>query len=122
MNLKDDKNAKNELDFDYARFFPQLDDASTLTVAVFPDHYSASVIARAVEDCDAHLLNLNVLADRTAAGELLVMIRVDHRDVSAVARSIERFDYRVVEASGVDDTFGDTARERVNELLRYLEV
>lgn len=113
-----------DLDLDKDILFPHSPDASTLLIACGQKDYSASVIARAVEDCDAHVINLNVLADRTPLGELKVALRVDHRNASGVARSLQRFGYEVidVETPGGEDTHADQARERANELLRYLEI
>lgn len=86
--------------------------------------YSASVIARAVEDCDAHVINLNVLGECTPYGEMQVALRVDHRNASAVARSLQRFGYEVVEIESPEeyDPGAEQARSRANELLRYLEI
>lgn len=86
--------------------------------------YSASAIARAVEDCDAHLINLNVLADRPseAPGQCLVALRVDHRNASAVARSLERYGYRILDLEHAPGADSDTMRERVRELIHYLDV
>lgn len=70
-----------------ARLMPARPDASRLTVTCRPGDYSASAIARAVEDCNAHLLNLNVTSDTDADGDLTVELRISHRDTGAVARS-----------------------------------
>ncbi|RXE71424.1 hypothetical protein ED352_05410 [Muribaculaceae bacterium Isolate-002 (NCI)] len=104
--------------------FPHSPDASTLVLACRPQDYSASMIARAVEDCDAHVINLNLLADRTPAGELQVALRVDHRNASSVARSLRRFGYDVLEIVSPEeyDPDAELARSRANELLRYLEI
>ncbi|MDE6684329.1 MAG: hypothetical protein K2J94_04020, partial [Duncaniella sp.] len=45
------------------RLFPPRDESSRLLVSCITSDYSASRIARAVEDADAHLLNLNVTTD-----------------------------------------------------------
>lgn len=87
--------------------------------------YSASRIARAVEDCDAHLLNLNVTADTDydTSNRLIVELRVNHRNPSAIARSIERYGYEVVDFESVATNDDDeTARRRLDELLHYLEL
>lgn len=101
-----------------------MEDASSLIVSCGPQDYSASVIARAVEDCDAHLVNLNVLADATAAGDVKVALRVDHRNASAVSRSLQRFGYEVLQVESPEeyDPDAEQSRVRANELLRYLEV
>lgn len=105
--------------------FPPAGETSTLTVECRRQDYSASLIARAVEDSDAHLLNMNVTAGSEAsraAGRVTVELRVDHRSPLQVERSLERYGFTVTSAidatgSGVDSTL----RERVNELLRLIE-
>lgn len=112
-----------------SRLFPPLAEGSSLVVAVRQADYLASALARAVEDSDAHLLNLNVGADRTDDDELLVHLRVDRRNTSAVAHSLERYGYRVVEADNIgsvdnsaDPDLDATTRDRINSLIRYLEI
>lgn len=95
-----------------------------MALAVPAGDYSASAIARAVEDCDAHLLNLNVSSERTPQGQTVVYIRVDRRNVESVSRSVERFGYTVIRTwgGGSERDGEDSARERVNQLLRILEI
>lgn len=108
------------------RLFPPLEDSSRLTVSCRRVDYSASALARAVEDCDAHLLNLNLTADGALdpfGDEVTAELRINHRNASAVARSLERYGYRIIAlehdaGAGADDTM----RNRVNELMHYLEV
>lgn len=127
MDLKDLKNEILSCGIPVDRLFPPVAEGSSLIVAVSPGDYLASTIARAVEDTDAHLLNLNVSDDRTEDDELMVHLRIDRRHALAAARSLERYGYRVVavdsgnstQDESVDD---DTTRERVNALLRYLEI
>ncbi len=112
------------MNLDKEILFPHSPDASTIILACQRQNYSASVIARAVEDCDAHVLNLNVLASLSEAGELMVALRVDHRNAASVARSLRRFGYDIVDVKSPDyiDIDAEEARSRANELLRYLEV
>lgn len=112
------------MDLDKDILFPHVPDASTIVVACGRQDYSASVIARAVEDCDAHLINLNVLAAAPDYGGLHVALRIDHRNPSPVVRSLQRFGYEVVDIDSPEgaDTDVETARSRANELIRYLEI
>lgn len=105
------------------RLFPQYDESSRLLVSCIPADYSASRIARAVEDADAHLLNLNVTTDGEKLDNRLVAeLRVSHRSPMAVARSLERYGYEVVDVDISDLTDDSMASDRLNELLHYLDL
>lgn len=107
------------------QLFAPAADTSSLLVACDRRDYSASRLARAVEDADAHLLNLNVTslrADDAPDGTVVVALRVGRRDALAVARSIERYGYDVLDFDGDDDDSGDTARRNAAALLRLLEM
>lgn len=108
-----------------SRLFPPVGDWSVITVECDPGQYSASRIARAVEDCDAHLLNLNVMTGAGPMQATSLELRVNHRNPESIARSIERYGYRVTAMSagsedGSDDE--DEARRRAAEIIRYLDI
>ena len=106
------------------RLFPFLAESSELTVSCLRDQYSASAIARAVEDADAHLLNLNVTSDITGVpNEIVVEIRVSHRHPVSVARSLERYGFNVARVkTSADDPLTREALDRMGELMAYLKV
>lgn len=102
--------------------FTALADTTELSVACEPVDYSASAIARAVEDCDAHLLNLNVDPNRDESGLMKISLKVNRLNSAPIVRSLERYGYRV---TGVSDSGGDIddgLRQRALEVLHYLEV
>ena len=105
------------------RLFPPRDDSSRLLISCLPCDYSASGIARAVEDADAHLLNLNVTSDgQKLENRVVAELRVSHRSPLAVARSLERYGYEVMDVEHdalKDDT---TASDLINELLYYIDL
>lgn len=102
---------------------PVRDDVSELIVECAPGDYSASIIARAVEDCDAHLINLNVLAVDSSASTAMVHLRVTHLDPAAVSRSLARYGYDTVSMTAASGDFSsDEAKERAREALHYLSV
>lgn len=103
------------------RMYPPQRESCEITVACFRADYSASLIARAVEDCDAHLLNLNVTNDILPSGELIVELRVSHRDSGAVSRSLERYGYRVVSSTGGYDAQQEVMQSRIDQLLARLD-
>jgi hypothetical protein len=107
--------------------FPPVADSSRLLVACRREDYSASRVARAVEDCDAHVLNLNVVdtmsqvpADTSLS--MLFDLRVSHRSAESVARSLERYGYTVLLVRNADGADSDTLRQRMDGLLRYLDL
>ena len=102
--------------------FPQLDDYTELTIVCPSGEYSASAIAHAVEDADAHLLNLNVVAGTMPNSPTTVHLRVNHSRGESVARSLARYGYDTVEMAGTPGYLNADMIERVNALLHYLEV
>lgn len=105
-----------------AKLFPAVDESCEITLQCPRHDYSASIIARAVEDCNAHLLNLNVIEEKGPDDRLTVLLRIDHLTGDAVARSLERYGYFVTEVAGSDERMSETTRERINELMHYLDV
>ena len=102
---------------------PYVHDSSMITVMCDPMQYSASTIARAIEDCDAHLLNLNVTADSEPGGRMAVELRIDHRNPARAIHSLERYGYEVAGADyQADDAETEQMRDRINELIHYLEI
>jgi len=103
--------------------YPEALDRAELLVAIRPDNYSAAVIARAVEDCDVHLVNLNLTPTRTPDGDLVVALRVDCAGTDAVTRSLERYGYTVIAASGTEPSIdSEESRRRAAELLHLLQI
>lgn len=105
-----------------ARMIAARDDCSEVTVECRPEDYSASLLARAVEDSDAHLVDLISTPD--GDGWIKVTLRLRHTDPSAAVRSLERYGYRVAEAHGASDGMRDAeiARERLLALQALLNV
>ena len=101
--------------------FPANPETSELTVACPRRDYSASLIARAVEDADAHLLNLNVTSTSDPEGLIWVDLRVSHRNAGAVSRSLERYGYEVRAIHSGFDPQADIARSRLSNLLARLD-
>lgn len=110
--------------YDINSLYPLHDDVCCVRVACRRDQFSASAIARAVEDCDAHLLNLNVMRDDSGVADMMVDLRVNSRSAASIVRSLERYGFDVVEVETHDGeaAVDPTLRERVDELLRYINI
>ena len=112
--------------------FPPVAESSRLLVGCRREDYSASRIAHAVEDCNAHLLNLNVTSfgDGFRADDdgeydtprfpVVFDIRVNHRNARSVGRSLERYGYTVPDTADANEPDEVTA-DRIEGLLRYLQ-
>lgn len=98
------------------------DDCSVITVECRPEDYSASLMAHAVEDSDAHLVDL--ISSPQDDGKLRVTLRVRHRNPDAAVRSLERYDFHVVDAHGSSGSSRDAeiAAERLLALQTLLNV
>lgn len=96
------------------------DDCSTLTVECHPEDYSASLLAHAVEDADAHLVDL--LTAPGENGNIRVTLRVRISDPSPVIHSLERYDFHVVESYSDNNVCETVAAERLLALQTLLNV
>ena len=104
------------------RMIAARDDCSVITVECDPQNYSASSLAHAVEDSDAHLVDL--LTAPGDHGNMVVTLRVRHSDPTAAVRSLERYDYHVVEAHSSGDNIRtmEIATERLLALQALMNV
>ena len=94
---------------------------SVIVLEIWPQDYALSEIARLVESNNAHLLSLLSYHDITI-GRTRIVLKIDLEDASPVIRSFERFDYTVVYhfmRSGVID---NELRQRMDELLFYMNM
>lgn len=83
--------------------------------------YTLTEIARIVESNNAHIMSLIVMP--ISGGEfLLVSLKLDMDDVTVLLRSFERFNYNVVYYFMKEGEVTDIQKERLDELLYYLEM
>ena len=102
---------------------PPHPDSCELLVSCAPGNYSASAIAKAVEDCDTQLLALSVTGMRDSTGNPVVMLRANTGDAESITRSLARYGYDVVHTNGnMSSAARAEAMARVNELLHYLDI
>lgn len=102
---------------------PETPDTSELLVAFRPGYYSASEIAKAVEDCDIQLLGLSVTSMHFTDGRPLAILRIGARSTVAVERSLERYGYEMVWARSANMQLENMeAVNRAREILHYLDL
>jgi len=101
--------------------FPAVESAHTFVIACPPSEFKASRIAQAVEDCEARLINMNVTDLGGNASPVIVQLRTMGASHFDIARSLERYGF-FVEGEDDDSSTADTFRDRVNEVLLYLNI
>ncbi len=119
MTSKDIKEIKLP---DLATLYPPVAESSRLLIGCQRSDFSASAIARAVEDCDAHLLNLNVTDIEDDRAPVVIDIRTNHRDPLRIARSLQRYGYDVLDIDAPALLDDDTMRSRIDQLMLYLDM
>lgn len=102
------------------RMIAPRDDSSVIEVECAPGDYSASHFAMAVEDADAHLVDL--FSAPASDGKIRVTLRVRHSDPTMAVHSLERYGFEVVNAWGAAGSDPEVSRERLSALQAYLNV
>ena len=92
-----------------------------IQIEMMPDDYVLSDIARLAEQNNARILNLFTYPD-PVSGKLQVLLKVDQEDATYFLRSLERFNYRIVAHYHHDDITDELIRQRLEELIYYIEM
>lgn len=108
--------------FQLDELYPSAEGSSRLLIGSSRDAYSASKIAAAVEDADAHVLNLNLIMDESGTYDMLVDLRINRLNGESVARSLERYGFEVIDFAVAENPDESVLRRRVEELMRYINV
>lgn len=113
---------KQSVSFTADSFLSLSDTENSLVVIERPlVDYSLTDIARIVESNNARVMNLFVLpiAD---GNTLMISIKLNLIDITPVLMSFERFDYKTVYYEMKEGIVTDTHKERLDELLHYLNM
>ena len=94
---------------------------SVFVLEVMPQDYSLTDIARIIESNNAHVLNVLSYTDKDT-GRLHLIIKIDLEDVSPVIRSFERFNYTVLYYFMEKGIVDDLLQQRMEELVRYMNI
>lgn len=113
---------KQSTSFTVEQFLGLSDTESSLVVLEIPTvDYTLTDISRIVESNNARVMNLFVLpvADGST---LIISVKLNLIDISPVLMSLERFNYKVLHYQMKEGIVTDTHKERLDELLYYLEM
>lgn len=95
-------------------------DCSVVEVECAPVDFSASALARAIEDTDAHLVDM--LTVPAEEGHLSVTLRVRCEDPTAAVHSLERYGYCVKGVFGNENAVQTASLERLLALQTLINV
>ena len=102
------------------RMIAPRDDSSLVTVECAPGDYSASRLSHAVEDSDAHIVDL--WTTPATNGHIQVTMRIRRSDPTATIHNLERYGYEVVDSCGAGYQDAEVAFERLLALHTLLNV
>ena len=90
-----------------------------IVLQVFERDHSIQQIARIIEENNAKILSLSVVA--VSKGNLEMHIKIDLPDLNPILQSLERFNYNVLSKFQAAQ-YDDELKDRYNELMRYLNM
>lgn len=105
----------------FEELFPPVADELTFTVSAPVADFRVSRLAQAVEDCDARLVNMNITDLGGPSAPVVAEIRVDGQSRERIVRALLGYGY-YVDGEIDDNAEIGTFRDRVNELLLYLDI
>ena len=83
--------------------------------------YSMAEISRLVESDDAKILGSYLSQDHRDPNFVFLTLKINKEDLTTVIATLERFDYKIV-AKFHDTNNRDTEKERLDNLLNYLDI
>lgn len=95
-------------------------DCSVIEIECLPADYSASHIARAVEDSDVHLVDM--LTNPGEEGRLRVTLRVRCEDPTSTVHNLERYGYEITRVYGNESSMATAAFERMLAVQTLINV
>ena len=113
---------KQSVSFTVENFLGLSDTENSLVVIeVSLVDYTLTDIARIVESNNARVMNVFILP--VADGNtLIISIKLNLLDISPVLMSLERFNYKVLHYEMKEGIVTETHKERLDELLYYLDM
>ncbi len=113
---------KQSVSFNVENFLGLSDTENSLVVIeISLVDYTLTEIARIVESNNARIMNVFILP--VADGNtLIISIKLNLLDISPVLMSLERFNYKVLHYEMKEGVVTETHKERLDELLYYLNM
>lgn len=92
-----------------------------LTLELNNYDYSLSEISQIVEGNDAKILNLYVGSNKDSS-QLEVTLKINKTDLSGIIQTFQRYNYKIKSIYGNNNQVDTMLKDRVDMLLKYLDV
>ncbi|MDH5396966.1 MAG: CBS domain-containing protein [Cyclobacteriaceae bacterium] len=83
--------------------------------------YSLSRISSLIEENDAKILNTIVKEDENDPNKIKLTLKINTFELNRIVATLERFEYKII-ARFQETDVTNTEREKIDMLLRYLEI
>lgn len=84
--------------------------------------YSLSEISRYVEENNAKVISSMLVEDMMDKGKIKVTLKINQQDLSRIVATLERFGYRVIGRYQEQRADGAHDKDRIDMLMRYLNI
>ncbi|RAU81529.1 CBS domain-containing protein [Pontibacter arcticus] len=94
---------------------------SILVLSMPERDYSLSQISRLIEEENTKILSAYVSPDEADPYQIKLTLKLNKTDLTRIIATLERFEYRIT-AQFTDSTPDDGGRDRLDMLLKYLDI
>lgn len=90
-----------------------------ITLAMSPQDYSLSELARIIEYNDCKILHVFIYPDSSNLGKITVSLKLNKQQIGAVVHTLERYQYTIVSIHEINELSADL-NSRYDWLIKYL--
>jgi len=93
-----------------------------LVISLSMKDYSLSEISRLIEAEEAKILSSSIKSDDFDSGMLRLTLKINQTDLSRIVATLERFGYKIIARYQESEAVSDNQKERLDSLLKYLDI
>ena len=105
----------------FAQTTPVQAAGSVVVLSMDGADYSLAELSRLVEENNARILSSSIKVDTADRNRIKVTLKINLDDISSIIATFERFDYKII-SMFQDSVVTDNDRDRVDELLKFLDI
>lgn len=105
----------------FAQTTPVQAAGSVVVLSMNSTDYSLAELSRLVEENNARILSSSIKIDTTDESMVKVTLKINLEDISSIIATFERFEYKII-SRFQDAVVTDNDRDRVDELLKFLDI